>query len=331
LQAPRFESGTVPIDDAVTAQPPRQGGITVAPLTQPYIFPRTGIQSAAAVPQWTWWRIGAVTLAVLLAAVAVSDAVAALVGVDFTLITALRHLADPDAPPLSRGIDRQLPKIVVDLVVSAVIVGLLWIVAGPRAVGLHRRLPGESVLAIGAAMRGPYLAALIGATSALLAGGISHEGAASGSRAPVWFMVLFLTNAGIVEEITLTVLPYWLLEQVRTRSGTPVAHTGLGMALIVGVWWVLHLPSAGFPSVGLLALFFLKLLLWRHSKHLPVLLALHIGWNLWLYLTTGVLPSEFALPICCGAFVAVGLVTLWESRVAPANVPVTHDAHHNER
>lgn len=268
----------------------------------------------------------------LLAAGVVAGAVADLFGVDFTLVDRLRQLIDPAAPTPDREIYGQVPKIVVDLVVSAIIVGLLWVVAGPRAVGLHRRVPGESVLAVGAAVRGPYLMALIwGLVEGLLLDvAVSHDAATDSGYLP-WLMVLILANAGITEEITTTVLPYFLLEQIRTRSGTPVAHTGIGTALIVGLWWVLHLDSAGPLPLGLAVVFYLKLMVWRRSKHLPVLIALHVGWNLWVYLTAAVVPDEYALPIYCGGLVVVGLVARWESRVVFPGVLPAEGGHRDGR
>jgi hypothetical protein len=286
-----------------------------------FFHPRTDIQPAVLPSRWTWWRILAVLVAIFCAAYTVFDAVASLLRIDIGLaVDFQRAFTGGSAISERSGPYRAVQKIAIDMIMAAFVLVSLWVVAGRHAVGLQRRARGEYGLAVGAAARGAYLVALTSSLSAWL---LYNVPLSAGNGTPPWLMVLILVNAGITEEIMLTVLPYWLLEQIRTRSGKPVAHTAIGTVLIVAIWWALHVGGAGLFSAGLVLIFYFKLMLWRYTKNLPVLIGLHAGWNLATYLGAEFVPRGYEVLPLTAQFVLVGLAVVWETRSARAATGTT--------
>jgi hypothetical protein len=231
--------------------------------------PLTDIQPADRPPRWTWWRAVAVCVAVGIMWWAWSDAVFSSAGRIQSWFTGT------PAPPRS---SRTPLELLVESPAAGLVLALMVAVAGRRAAGLRRRAPGELALAAGYALRGPYLAhTIMGTIGTLVIFAVFGAPSEFGTDVS-WADALGWIHAGFVEEVLLTVLVYWLLEQVTTRSGTPVAHTAIGTSVIVGLWLFLHAHFEVFIWV-MVPIFYLKVILWRHSKDLLVLVGFHIGWD----------------------------------------------------
>lgn len=301
-----------------TTEAPLPPDAPVPPVVHPVdesmrglLWPRTDVQPAAGPPRWTWWRKVAVWLAILV------------VGIQFgpAAVAAARNLGRWfTGEPMLRVLSPSPAGLVAQLLWALLVVVILAAVAGPRAAGVRRTGRGEIALAGGYALRGPYLAHVVITTAATCALVFASVRAVPVGGAPPdgwsswWVVVLRCVNAGVVESVLLLVLPYFLLEQIRTRSGRPVAHTWIGTCLIVALWTFLHDFRGPVMLLPLVPAFYFQVILWRHTKFLPVLVAFHVGWDLVEFLVPWVIPNFLVLTLV--KFGLVGAGGAWEIRGA---------------
>jgi len=295
----------------LTGEAPVQPGAPNPPVLNPVpanlrgvFWPRTDVQPAVQMPGRGRLREVAIC-AVMIAAV-----IRFLPAAQTSAVNIMRWFTDEPMLRTTAGSDTRLA---LELLGAGIVVAVLAWVAGRAAVGMQRRGPGEFALAGGYALRGAFLAHILTTTVAtlLIVALTSQSGRpAAGSLSDWESMVLLLVSLSITEEIFLTVLPYLLLEQVRTRSGRPVAHTWIGTCLILGLWLFLHASHGPLMVWVLLPAFYFKLILWRHTKNLPVLIGLHIGWNLQLYFGSALVHNALLLILL--QFCLVGTGVLWE-------------------
>lgn len=245
-------------------------------------LPRTDTQPNAWPAKLTFWRVMAVLAACVIAAAYVVPMFEAAIEDVRSWITDHKATSTPGGTVTLAAFARYYGM---QLFSCTMVLALLAAVAGRRAIGVQRRGPGETALAVGYAARGPFFMTVL--TTAL--GGIllaflptldSGTGSPVGSAWPWWLTLARVLIAGIVEEILLTVLLYWLLERIRVPWGVDVrvAHTWVGTAAILGIWLFLHSYN-GWLVLLMAPPFYLKILLWRHSRNLYVLIGLHMGWN----------------------------------------------------
>jgi membrane protease YdiL (CAAX protease family) len=224
------------------------------------------------------------------------------------VISAVYYLADPNQPVSSDGWAAYLPGSFDILAQAGLAVALVLLLLhrrglGRRDVGLAITRPDGTRLAWGPSLRvlalaeiGQFVGSLV--NSAL--GGKYPGQTTSGSY--LFYMGAASINAGVVEELVVLAFVVTTLRQAR-RPWWEVALVAIGLRVSYHLYY-------GAGAIGVLIWAAVFFWLYARTKNLPMLMLVHVSWDLCVFLSLKwpwVVGAEFV----CAALLVVWAAATW--------------------